>query len=135
MIVSEINSNLDAGQTPVSGGRFRRKLTKEYAKKQGKSTANLFKEGALRFNIAFEPFRDGVDTGVFNDTQAKKAFGHQTGFKGHPHIKQGKFVRQIVPNKGQQYRPAIREKIKEIVNSIREEEDLEILLASAEKEV
>ena len=101
-LVDQINRYLDQGKTPVSGGKFRQ------PKKTDGTMSKLFEEGDMRAAITHEDYRDGVDVGIYDDDQAIKAYGHNSGFRGHPeHKKMKKYERDFIPEKNQKFRREI----------------------------
>ena len=103
-LVDKINQFLDRSTSPVSGGAFKKKL-----KKGGSST--LFDRGDMRAALTFSEFRDGVDVGIFNDSQAIKAHGHNTGGGHLP-------VRQIIPNEKEKFKQVINTGMRNIISKL-----------------
>lgn len=75
------------------------------------SVSVLLENGDLREAIESKVDGDIVETGVYDDKQAIKAYAHVTGYKGHPHIPQGKYFRQFIPNERQKYTEDIMSRI------------------------
>lgn len=101
---NEVNKELDQSRSPAQGGKFKKKL------KDGTSSY-LFDTGELRGNLLHENYRDGIEYGVFDSENAAKAYGHHTNMKGHPTL-QGKVgKRQIIPEKGGNFKPKIKRKL------------------------
>lgn len=111
IVVSEILKYLDNAKTPVSGGSY-------VSKKKDGEKADLLEKGDLWSSVTFETYRDGVDYGVFDSDEAPKAMGHQTGYKGHPNIPNGKYIRQFVAEKDQSLKRDILTKIRSAIKEI-----------------
>lgn len=80
-LIESILDYVGEGKTPVAGGEFQRELSEAYARQEGKSFANLDREGdmlqTLKFNIDTE---DGIITlGIFDEDQTPKAYNHNVG--------------------------------------------------------
>lgn len=115
-VVREINSYLNSAKSPVDGGRYKR--TKQPMGKKGRpGLSRLFEDGDLRAAISFEEYRDGIEVGVFDSSQVGKAYGHNTGFEGHPTLAGKGYIREFIPKKDQEFDSKIKEGIKSIVES------------------
>ena len=115
ILVEEILRSLDKSSSPVEDGKFK-KL------KKNNQASKLFDKGDLWPSIDFEPYRDGVEVGVFDEAQTGKAKGHNTGFKGHPTIPEGKYTREFIPKKTQEFREKIKKKVNRKLSDILKEE-------------
>ena len=104
-VVDKINQFLDRSLSPVSKGAFKKKL-----KKGGNS--KLFEDGDMRAAISFEEFRDGVEVGIFDSSQAIKAFNHNTG-DTLP-------TRKFIPAKDEKFKREINLGIKDIISELLE---------------
>lgn len=113
-VVKEINSFLDSARSPVDGGEYKREKNKT-GKKGRPGLSRLFEDGDLRSSITFEEYRDGVEIGVFDGGEVPKAYGHNTGFKGHPYLSGKGYIREFIPKKDQEFDSKIRDGIKQIV--------------------
>lgn len=109
-LTEKINEYLDKSNTPVSGGSFKSSLSKEYKKKTGKTKSDLFLEGDMRSQLAFEIYRDGVEVGIFNEEEAPKAYNHNVGDT----LPQ----RQFIPDKDQTFKKPILDGIKRIIREV-----------------
>ena len=109
-VVEKINEYLDGSKSPVSGGKYK-------AFKKDKSPSQLFDTGDMRSEIESKPAPNGINYGVYDDSETGKAFGHNSGFKGHPTIKQGKYTRKFIPDQGEILKKPILDGIKRIINS------------------
>lgn len=105
-IVEEIQRSLDKSKSPVEGGSFKRKLSKEYAKKVGRKESILLKEGDMRSAITYEETPNGIEIGIFDSNEAPKADGHNRGSNNLP-------KRQFIPHANQRFDEAIMKKAKD----------------------
>jgi len=112
----EILSHLTKSKSPVSGGTFK-KLKKD------KSAADLFEDGDLYSSVNFETYRDGIEVGVFDSTEVPKAYGHNSGFKGHPTIPEGKYKREFIPGKDASFKKTIEAKVSKRISDILKESE------------
>lgn len=118
-LVKEMQSYLDEGKSPVTGGKFQ-KLSKTYAKEKGSSNPNLFLSGDMRSQISYEEFRDGIEIGIFNEDEAQKADNHN---KNSAKSKMTKVpMRQFIPYessgvRGSFHKP-IRDKMQDLIDKI-----------------
>jgi hypothetical protein len=102
-LVDKINQFLDSSTSPVSGGAFKKK-------KATGASSQLFEKGDMRSAITFTEFRDGVEVGVFDDSQAPKAFNHNTG-DTLP-------TRQFIPTEDQNFKRVINTGMKDIISQL-----------------
>lgn len=104
------------GKSPVTGRNFQR-LSKGYADKEkgGNRSSNLELNGDLLAALDFEIDKGKLKVGFFDEDQAIKAFGHQTGFEGHPWLDGVAPARPIVPEKGEAFASRIERGIDEII--------------------
>lgn len=79
-LVDSILDYVGEGRSPVTGRGFKQ-LDKEYAdrEKGGRTLANLDLEGDMLNSLIYRKTGDGVDVGIFDDSQTPKAFNHNTG--------------------------------------------------------
>lgn len=122
-ILSEMDKLLNAARSPVTGGSFKG-LKKDYKaikrKAGGSSSADLFLGGDMRGNISFEHYRDGIEVGVFDESEAQKADNHN---KNSAKSKKTPVpLRQFVPysiKKGRRssFTPEIRDGIQQILDN------------------
>ena len=103
------------GKSPVSGGPWKRQLSKEYAKKKedesGINFANLELSGALMDALETKIHSDGsIEVGIFKPSEVGKADGHNN-FSGESKLP----TRQFIPKKDQTFKREISEGIKDII--------------------
>lgn len=108
-IVKKTIKHLNSGESPVEDGKYKT------LKKDG-FRSRLFDEGDLWESIEAKKYRDGVEVGVFDADEVPKAYGHNSGFRGHPTIKSGKYKREFIPKKNQEFKEDIRKEIARIVD-------------------
>lgn len=78
-LLKRIGDYLDEQRSPVTGGRFTplKKKYREFKKKSGKGTdADLFFDGDMQSQLQYREYRDGIEIGIFDDTEAQKADNH-----------------------------------------------------------
>ena len=112
-IVREINRFLDQSKSPVKGGRYKR------VKDNGQPSL-LLDTGDMRSFLNHESEGNNVITGLLEgtpDKQLDKAFGHNTGFRGHPHLGK-KHQREFIPNTKKEYRDEILTGIRRIIREV-----------------
>lgn len=114
LLVEEINDFLDRGKSPVKGGTFRKN-------KIDGTIGDLLDTGSMRGQIDFQPGDDdSVEVGIFDSDEAPKAFGHNSGFKGHPNErKMKKHRREFIPATNKTFTPRINQKIKRTIEEVR----------------
>lgn len=122
----ELLQHYGDGESPVAGGKWKRRLSKDYAelKKEisGSNFANMELYGDMLDSLEYRIEGGKIKIGWFSGEEAAKAYGHQTGYEGHPTIKNGP-VRQLLPEQGQKLKPDIREGMKQIAQEFMPEED------------
>ncbi len=110
IIVEEINSFLDSSTSPVSGGKFKKKL------KDGKTRSILFEFGTMRDSIEFKKAEgDSIEVGIWNSNETPKAWNHNKG-ETVP-------VRQFIPNdsgKASTFKGRINDRVNGMIESVRE---------------
>jgi hypothetical protein len=132
-ILSEIFDYVGEGKSPVTGEAFK-KLSEKYAEKEkfGDRNPNLDLRGDMLRAIELQVESDKIRIGIFNEEEAVKAYGHNTGFKGHPFLEGKAPKRQFIPNKNDLFADDIMAGIDEMIEEyvadlktkIDEEEDL-----------
>jgi phage gpG-like protein len=124
-VKDELLQHYGDGESPVSGkGRFKQlsKSYEEFKKKHhGSAMPNMELNGDMLDSIEYKIQGNKILIGWFDSDESAKAYGHQSGYKGHPTIKNGP-VRQLLPNSGQKLKPDIREGIKAIASELIEED-------------
>jgi hypothetical protein len=120
VLVEEINDFLDRSKSPVEGGNFN-------PRKKDNSPSELLEEGDLREAIEFRTLdtEDAIVVGVFPGSgQTEKAFGHNSGFSGHPTIPNGKrYQREFIPGSRDTFDDKIMTKIEKEVETIRRKDE------------
>lgn len=120
-VVDSILDRVGDGKSPVEGEKFK-KLSKAYAdaEKAGDRTPNLDLNGDMLDSLTFEITGENeVTVGIFDEEQAQKAFGHNTGFQGHSKLRSKDNKRRFIPRKSQNFNSNIRSGIKEILEEFR----------------
>lgn len=119
LLVEEILSSLASVETPISGGKYKTRLSKEYAKKKqeetGSTDANLDLSGSMISALDYKVSGSTIEIGVFG-REAPKADGHNN-FSGESRLP----TRQFLPNKGQSFKADILDLVKETVNNYKAE--------------
>jgi len=112
-VVEEILRSVSGASSPVSGGRYKATLNKDYAKamKGGNTTANLELEGDMLDALEFKTTTDGIEVGIFKSSEVPKADGHNN-FTGKSKLP----TRQFIPKDKQKFKRNIESGIKGIVN-------------------
>ena len=115
-VISEIQDYLGGGITPVSGGDYKRELSKKYKEiKDGAPYADLLLDGDLWNAMEYKPTSKGVEIGIFDSDQAPKAYNHQVG-DTLPR-------RQYLPDSGQSFKRPIESRIRAIIKETYENRD------------
>jgi hypothetical protein len=115
-VVTTMLDLLGDGVSPVTGDEFK-KLSQKYAdaQKGGDQKPNLELEGDMLSALTFEADAYGVKIGIWEEDEAIKAYGHTTGFKGHP-VLEGKVApRKIIPGPKENFAASIKEGIDQII--------------------
>lgn len=114
------------GTSPASGGKWKQSLSPAYKKIKedisGVDFSNMELYGDMLDALEVKIVNNKIRVGWFTGEQAAKAYGHQTGYEGHPTIKNGP-VRQLVPDEGGKFKSPIVKGMKEIAKAFIEEED------------
>ena len=65
-----------------------------------------------------------VKIGIFDESEARKAYGHHTGFKGHPNkkMRSNSNKRQFIPNSKQSFKDEITRGIERILDEYASED-------------
>jgi hypothetical protein len=125
LIIERTQSNSDIN------GRSFKDYTENYARIKGVSqgSVDLTLFGDMLLSIKGASTADKIDLFIDGD-EAKKAYGHMTGFKGHPTIPQGRYKRRFFGLKEDEA-ANIAEAIKEFdnVSDLRGETNLDTILA------
>lgn len=118
-VATEIALIVGDGNSPVEGyGSFKR-LTEDYAneEKGGDRSPNLELEGEMMRALDWRVEMDEIKIGFFDKEQAIKAYGHNTGMKGHPWLDGVAPVRRIIPDKGENFNKDILSGVGDIIDS------------------
>ena len=115
-VVEEILRSVSSASTPVSGGKYKATLSKDYAdeEKGGNRTANLELEGDMLDSLEFKNTREGVEVGIFKASEVPKADGHNN-FSGKSKLP----TRQFIPKENEKFKRNIEKGIKDIVNEFK----------------
>jgi hypothetical protein len=102
-------------KSPVDGGKFKKKLSEAYAKKEGKSDANLDLNGDMLDSLQFFTDVDNgaITIGIFNEDQVPKSYNHNVGDT----LPQ----RQFIPDDDQEFKKEILRGVDRIVEEYLEE--------------
>jgi hypothetical protein len=119
----EVLKTVGEGRSPVAGGSWKRGLSPGYKKRKGEESsadyANLELHGDLLDALEVVSTRGGRLSLQVEGDQAPKAYGHNTGYEGHPTIKNGP-KREFIPKKGQTFKKDIWRGIKRILSDYEE---------------
>lgn len=121
-LLTEVLDYVAQGISPVTGKPFN-DLTKAYAEAQkgGDTTANLDLNGDMMRALESNVNADGINIGIFDEDQAIKAYGHITGFKGHPWLDGKVKPRKLLPGNGETFHKDIMMGIKELIEDYADE--------------
>ena len=121
-LVDYILDKVGQAESPVDKGIYNPSLTKKYKKVKGEissnTTANMELFGDMLDSLEFTA-KDGViEVGIFDSEQAKKAYGHNTGFSGHPNseMRGNKYKRQFIPHKSKKFKKEAMDQINRIID-------------------
>lgn len=116
-VVESILDELSQGKSPVKGEGSFKKLNKQYAdaEKGGDRKPNLELFGDMLDSLKFKKRRNGVEVGIFKSSEVPKAYGHNSGFEGHPFLDKPELKRQFIPNDDEEFKAQIDRGIKDII--------------------
>ncbi len=116
-LVESILDYVGDGRSPVTGQQFKQ-LSKPYAdeEKGGRRLPNLDLEGDMLNSLVFKETKNGVEVGIFDSGEAIKAYGHITGFEGHPWLDGVAPARPFIPGTKGNFTGKIMEGVDAIVN-------------------
>lgn len=105
------------GRSPVDGQKFKQ-LSKQYAdeEKGGRRVPNLDLEGDMLNALIYEKTKGGINVGIFDSSEAIKAYGHITGFEGHPWLEGVAPARPFIPGTKGTFTGKIMDGVQEIVD-------------------
>lgn len=125
-VKTEMLQHYGEATSPASGGRWKASLSPAYEKIKedisGSNEANMELYGDMLDALEVRIDGNRIKVGWFSGEQAAKAYGHQTGYEGHPTIKRGP-VRQLVPEEGGKFKSPIVRGMKEIAEAFLEDEE------------
>lgn len=100
-------------KSPIEGGKFKKKLTPEYAKLKkktvGNTRANLEASGEMKDETGYKVADGNLKMGVYGEA-APRADGH-TNLSGKSDLP----GRDFLPKKGQTYKKEIRDEVDNII--------------------
>jgi hypothetical protein len=107
-LVTTMLDFIGEGKSPVTGKPFV-KLTKNYATKEkgGDKTPNMDLNGDMLDALEFKVKKGVLEIGWFDDEQAPKAYGHTTGFEGHPWLEGEVKPRKLIPDEDEDFNSEI----------------------------
>lgn len=109
LLLDEIQDFLDGSSSPVSGAPFKK------FKKDGEPS-QLYERGDLRSSLEWESIDGGIEIGIFQSSEAPKAFNHNVGDTVP--------ARRFIPLEGEQFKRQINTKIKRLVlDAIEDQEE------------
>jgi hypothetical protein len=120
-LVEQTLTSVSEEKSPISGGEWKKKLSKEYAQKKeteiGNKKADIQFSGRTLDQLKAEPTSDGIKIGVFGE-RAPVADGHNnlSGKSSLP-------TRQFLPKEGQNYKGSIKSEVDRIVADVLAESD------------
>lgn len=120
-VKTEVLQYVGDARSPVAGGQYKATLSKAYAKEKGSSKANLELTGDMLDSLECVNVGGKLELRI-KGAEAPKAYGHNTGFEGHPTLEGGP-KRQFIPNEenGETFRKSILKGIAGIIDSYEEE--------------
>jgi phage gpG-like protein len=119
-LVTEILSYVGDGNSPVSGkGKFKQ-LSKAYAdaQKLGDRKPILELDGDMLEALTYKIAKGKLVVGIFDDEQAIKAYGHNTGMEGHPWLDGVTPVRQFIPKENEKLKKNITDYVQTIIEDV-----------------
>ena len=114
LIVEGIQDHLDRSESPVFNGKYQeRKIDGE--------RSILLDEYDMRPAIESKNRKgDYIEVGVYKKAEVKKAFGHNSGFKGHPNeAKMKKHRREFIPASNKRFKDSIMERVEQRLGELR----------------
>lgn len=116
-VVTTMLDLLGDGVSPVTGTAFTNKLKQKYAdqEKGGDNTPNMELEGDMLSALTYEADEFSVKIGIWEPDEAIKAYGHNTGFEGHPWLDGKVKPRKLIPSPKEKFASVINEGIDQII--------------------
>ena len=112
-LVEKILESVSSLSSPVSGGGFKKTLSKEYKKLKvsegGSNVPDLELSGLMLNKLEYKPTKEGIKIGVFGDA-APRADGHNN-LSGDSKLPERKFL----PNVGESFKSNIESEIEAII--------------------
>lgn len=109
----QILLSIDRLSSPISGGKFKTKLSKQYANEKekmgGRPVPNLQMTGEMLDQLDYKTTSNGIEIGVFGDS-ALKADGHNN-LSGESKLPE----RQFLPDIGDKFKSDINAEIEKII--------------------
>ena len=117
ILLEEIETYLDASISPVKDGAYR-------ANKVDGTRSDLYDVGDMRSQLEFRSLdSDHIEVGIFKSAPSidrAKAFGHNSGFKGHKNERKlKKYKREFIPAPNKTFRGDIMERVNESIDEFR----------------
>lgn len=119
-VLEQVLSFVGSSRSPVKKGRWTKSLTKAYAKKAGKSVANLEKTGKMLNALKVVRTEEGKLEIKIEGSQAGKAEGNNRGTYGG---KRTGRRREFIPKSNQTWKKQIWDGIKTINRRFKEGEE------------
>lgn len=120
-VKESVLSDIGAAKSPVSGGRWKKKLTKEYAKIKGVNFANLEFQGDLLDALDVKKKRGNNLSLEVVGKQAPKADGNNRGTYGRKRTHLAD-AREFIPKRKQTLSKEIWKGVRDILKSFQEED-------------
>lgn len=116
-VVTTVLDYLGDGESPVDGQGAFKKLSQGYSTKEkgGDDTPNLELNGDMLGALTYEADPYTVKIGIWDEDEAIKAYGHITGFKGHPWLEGKVAPRKIIPGTKEKFNSDIQDGISQII--------------------
>ena len=117
LLINSVDEFLSAGRSPVTGGKFKT-LSKDYSKekKHGNRNPNLYLTGKMRDKLKFTPTNNGIEFGIFNKKEAKKADNHNKN--SSESLKTNVPQRQFIPLEQKGIRGSFEKSIRTTIDKI-----------------
>lgn len=120
-LVEAILKNVSEGKSPVQGGGWTRKISTPYKKIKSKYSSKLYANmelhGDMLDALKYEPTEDGIEIGIFDETQVPKADGHNN-FSGKSKLPERRFI----PKEDQKFKKDILQEVATILTNFTEKD-------------
>jgi len=117
-VLSAVISSIDASQSPVSGGNWKKALTKEYARLKGSNIANLQLTGELLNALDVIQKKGNTLSLQVAGTQAGKADGNNRGTYGKLRTRLSR-AREFIPRGGKTLKKEIWDEVRDILKGFK----------------